>query len=213
VTRNSVEEKILERAKKKMVLDHLVIQRMDTSGGRGDAAAASKSGAAIFSRGELAKIVQFGAEELFSSVDDEAKSRSLVDMDIDEILSRADADAPAQLAAAEEASKHDATEAFLGAFKVANFSSAAHDPAEDDEDDEEQAAEEEEVSHTTARSMGGTRLHACDRDRGLTRAPVRSLCVRSTGRALCRLISSPLSNCRRTAALSRSTYRRALVIR
>lgn len=32
VTQNSVEEDILERAKRKMVLDHLVIQRMNTSG-------------------------------------------------------------------------------------------------------------------------------------------------------------------------------------
>merc|ERR1712209_20794 len=32
VTKSSVEEDIIERAKKKMVLDHLVIQRMDTSG-------------------------------------------------------------------------------------------------------------------------------------------------------------------------------------
>ena len=32
MTKNSVEEDILERAKKKMVLDHLVIQRMDTTG-------------------------------------------------------------------------------------------------------------------------------------------------------------------------------------
>ena len=32
VTKGSVEEDIVERAKKKMVLDHLVIQRMDTTG-------------------------------------------------------------------------------------------------------------------------------------------------------------------------------------
>lgn len=32
VTKGSVEEEIIERAKKKMVLDHLVIQRMDTTG-------------------------------------------------------------------------------------------------------------------------------------------------------------------------------------
>lgn len=32
VTKGSVEEDIIERAKKKMVLDHLVIQRMDTTG-------------------------------------------------------------------------------------------------------------------------------------------------------------------------------------
>ena len=32
MTKNSVEEDIIEKAKKKMVLDHLVIQRMDTTG-------------------------------------------------------------------------------------------------------------------------------------------------------------------------------------
>lgn len=32
ITSNSIEEDIIERAKKKMVLDHLVIQRMDTTG-------------------------------------------------------------------------------------------------------------------------------------------------------------------------------------
>ena len=32
VTRSSVEEDIVERAKRKMVLDHLVIQKMDTTG-------------------------------------------------------------------------------------------------------------------------------------------------------------------------------------
>lgn len=32
VTKNSIEENIIERAKQKMVLDHLVIQSMDTSG-------------------------------------------------------------------------------------------------------------------------------------------------------------------------------------
>ena len=32
VTKGTVEEDIVERAKRKMVLDHLVIQRMDTTG-------------------------------------------------------------------------------------------------------------------------------------------------------------------------------------
>ena len=32
VTKSSIEEDIVERAKKKMVLDHLVIQKMDTTG-------------------------------------------------------------------------------------------------------------------------------------------------------------------------------------
>ena len=146
VTRNSVEERILERAKKKMVLDHLVIQRMDTSRNVDSASSssASKSGAAMFSRAELAKIVQFGAEDLFAQPDDEAKGKQLADLDIDEILSRADANAPTEESAAEEASKHDATEAFLGAFKVANFSSAVASVSEDEEDENEAEEEEEE---------------------------------------------------------------------
>lgn len=32
VTKNSVEENIVERAKQKLVLDHLIIQQMDTTG-------------------------------------------------------------------------------------------------------------------------------------------------------------------------------------
>ena len=32
LTMGSVEQDILERAKRKMVLDHIIIQRMDTSG-------------------------------------------------------------------------------------------------------------------------------------------------------------------------------------
>lgn len=40
VTMGSVEQDILERAKRKMVLDHVIIQRMDTSGALSGAAAA-----------------------------------------------------------------------------------------------------------------------------------------------------------------------------
>eukprot|EP00069_Balaena_mysticetus_P000943 bmy_14963T0 len=64
VTKGSVEEDILERAKKKMVLDHLVIQRMDTTG------------------------KTFGAEELFK--EPEGEEQEPQEMDIDEILKRAE---------------------------------------------------------------------------------------------------------------------------
>lgn len=73
VTSGSVEEDILERAKKKMVLDHLVIQRMDTSG-RMVLDAGDKGGPAggatakkMFGKDELAAILRFGAEELFKA--------------------------------------------------------------------------------------------------------------------------------------------------
>ena len=66
LTSGSVEEDILHRAKQKMVLDHLVIQRMDTSGRTILGPRAATEGAKqMFGKDELASILQFGAEELF----------------------------------------------------------------------------------------------------------------------------------------------------
>lgn len=64
VTKNSVEEDIVERAKKKMVLDHLVIQRMDTTG-RTVLDKKSGTNSTPFNKEELTAILKFGAEELF----------------------------------------------------------------------------------------------------------------------------------------------------
>ena len=66
LTSGSVEEDILHRAKQKMVLDHLVIQRMDTSGRTILGPRAATDGAKqMFGKDELASILKFGAEELF----------------------------------------------------------------------------------------------------------------------------------------------------
>lgn len=68
LTSGSVEEDILERAKQKMVLDHLVIQRMDTSGRTVlDPRAAAASAKQMFGKDELTAILRFGAEELFKA--------------------------------------------------------------------------------------------------------------------------------------------------
>lgn len=71
VTKSSVEEDIVERAKQKMVLDHLVIQRMDTTG----RTVLDKKGASTnsnpFNKEDLTAILKFGAEELFKN-DEEA---------------------------------------------------------------------------------------------------------------------------------------------
>ncbi|KAL1403796.1 hypothetical protein pipiens_020486, partial [Culex pipiens pipiens] len=72
VTAKSVEEEFVERAKKKMVLDHLVIQRMNTTG----RTLLDKNGD-----------IKFGAEELFK--EDEDGDDELV-CDIDEIWKRAE---------------------------------------------------------------------------------------------------------------------------
>ena len=52
-----------------MVLDHLVIQRMDTSGRTVlDPRAGATAAKALFGREELAAILRFGAEELFKAL-------------------------------------------------------------------------------------------------------------------------------------------------
>merc|ERR1711892_866127 len=95
VTSKSVEEEIIERAKKKMVLDHLVIQRMDTTGrtvlksGMDASAGGQDKSGQPFSKDELNAILKFGAEELFKEDDDDKDGDEPV-CDIDEILKRAE---------------------------------------------------------------------------------------------------------------------------
>jgi len=94
------EEDILQRAKNKMVLDHLVIQSM------GDAAVRPISKANEFNHKELTAILRFGvpihkfflsdffvenvqAKNLFDE-SDQAKEKSIEELDIGEILARAE---------------------------------------------------------------------------------------------------------------------------
>merc|ERR1719195_1082884 len=114
VTKSSVEEDIIERAKKKMVLDHLVIQRMDTSGRTvlGAAGGSDKNGQP-FSKEELSSILKFGAEELFKEDEDKDDAKEEPACDIDEILRRAET-------RAEEQNEDD--DDLMSGFKVASFS-------------------------------------------------------------------------------------------
>ena len=69
----------MERAKKKLVLDHLVIQRMDTSGRTVlSKNAISASSRIPFDKNELNAILKFGAAELFSE-----KETETVEPDVD----------------------------------------------------------------------------------------------------------------------------------
>lgn len=69
ITKNTVEEDILERAKQKLVLDHLVIQSLGNKGIT-DAQSTAQKGD-MFNKNELAAILRFGAEDLFK--DEEAE--------------------------------------------------------------------------------------------------------------------------------------------
>lgn len=115
VTKSSVEEEIIERAKRKMVLDHLVIQRMDTTGRTvlsKDAAGPSISTTApsSTSKEELSAILKFGAEELFKEGDKDGDEEP--HLDIDEVLKRAETREEVQTAC---------NDGLLSSFKIASF--------------------------------------------------------------------------------------------
>ncbi|XP_010557504.1 PREDICTED: protein CHROMATIN REMODELING 5 isoform X2 [Tarenaya hassleriana] len=117
VTSKSVEEDILERAKRKMVLDHLVIQKLNAEG-RLEKKETKKG--SLFDKNELSAILRFGAEELFKEEkNDEESKKQLLGMDIDEILERAEK--------VEEKDADEAGHELLNAFKVANICSAEDD--------------------------------------------------------------------------------------
>lgn len=100
-----------------MVLDHLVIQRMDTTGRTVlDRKAPSAANSTPFNKEELNAILKFGAEELFKDDEDGEDEPAC---DIDEILRRAETrDEPAPMVGDE----------LLSAFKVASFAIDEEEP-------------------------------------------------------------------------------------
>ncbi|XP_018909064.2 chromodomain-helicase-DNA-binding protein 1 [Bemisia tabaci] len=133
VTKSSVEEDIVERAKQKMVLDHLVIQRMDTTG---RTVLEKKSGSAStpFNKEELTAILKFGAEELFK--DEEAGDEEPY-CDIDEILRRAETRDEAPATVGDE---------LLSAFKVASFAAFEEEKdTQSEHDNDEESKDWDEI--------------------------------------------------------------------
>lgn len=155
LSRDTVEEDILERAKRKRVLEHLVIHGVER--GEGEASAAVPKPAA-FRKEELSAILRFGAEQLFKSgaVDGVAAppgsagasdgtpaghalpgpaaaggEKPLEMDDIDEVLQRT----PAEDDAADGAGGGTMGDSLLNAFKWADFATT-------EEPDEEAAAAE-----------------------------------------------------------------------
>ncbi|KAG7198230.1 hypothetical protein KM043_005637 [Ampulex compressa] len=109
VTKNSVEEEIVERAKQKMVLDHLVIQRMDTTGRTVLDKKNAGTNSNPFNKEDLNAILKFGAEDLFKDEEDGDEEPTC---DIDEILRRAETRDEGPTTVGDE---------LLSAFKVASF--------------------------------------------------------------------------------------------
>ncbi|KAJ1657301.1 ATP-dependent DNA helicase Hrp3 [Dispira simplex] len=167
ISKGTIEEDVIERAKRKMVLEYCIIKRMDTSGQTvlqsnnksqstlavlkelaGDKAeelaqlvpSSKVNGNQYFNRDELSAILKFGASNMFKESDNQKK---LDDLDLDDILDRAE--------------PHDTTsgptgdeegEAFLNQFQVADYGPGQDEMLEWDaiipEDDRKRLDEEAE---------------------------------------------------------------------
>ncbi|XP_065848676.1 CHD3-type chromatin-remodeling factor PICKLE-like [Euphorbia lathyris] len=123
VTRGSIEERMMQLTKKKMVLEHLVVGRLKAQN---------------INQEELDDIIRYGSKELFADENDEAgKSRQIHydDTAIDRLLDR-------EQVGVEEASLDDEEEnGFLKAFKVANFEYIDEAEAAAEEAAQKEAAE------------------------------------------------------------------------
>ncbi|RKP34934.1 P-loop containing nucleoside triphosphate hydrolase protein, partial [Dimargaris cristalligena] len=80
ISKDTIEEDVIERAKRKMVLEYCIIKRMDTSG-------QSANSNQYFNKDELSAILKFGASNMFKESDNQKK---LDDLDLDDILDRAE---------------------------------------------------------------------------------------------------------------------------
>ncbi len=88
VSKDTMEEDVLERAKKKMVLEYAIINQMDTSGAHFAPKAPTKP-AAEFSKDELSAILKYGAQNMFKQ-DEDQLNKNMEEMDLDDILNRAE---------------------------------------------------------------------------------------------------------------------------
>ncbi|KAG9220710.1 hypothetical protein CCMSSC00406_0003809 [Pleurotus cornucopiae] len=92
VSKDTMEEDVLERAKKKMVLEYAIINQMDTSQAHLGAKASQTKDPHKpdnLSKDELHAVLKYGAQKLFDK-DDSQQSKKLDEMDLDDILNRAE---------------------------------------------------------------------------------------------------------------------------
>ncbi|KAH9892574.1 SNF2 family N-terminal domain-containing protein [Cubamyces lactineus] len=91
VSKDTMEEDVLERAKKKMVLEYAIINQMDTSQAHLSSKGGSKDPAKAdgLSKDELHAVLKYGAQKIFDK-DDSQQSKKLDEMDLDDILNRAE---------------------------------------------------------------------------------------------------------------------------
>lgn len=89
VTKGTIEEDILERARQKMILEYAIINQMDTAGSRFGAKPVAAKANEPFSKDELSEILKFGAQSMYKT-DDTQQAQKLEQMDLDDILGKAE---------------------------------------------------------------------------------------------------------------------------
>jgi len=92
VSKDTMEEDVLERAKKKMVLEYAIINQMDTSQAHLSSKATPAKDAHKpdnLSKDELHAVLKYGAQKMFDK-DDTQQNKKLDEMDLDDILNRAE---------------------------------------------------------------------------------------------------------------------------
>lgn len=128
ITRGTIEERMMQLTKKKMILEHLVVGRLK---------------AQTVNQEELDDIIRYGSKELFADESDEAGKARQIHYDaaaIDRLLNR-------DQIGGEESSVDEEENDFLKAFKVANFEYI---------DEVEAAAAKEEEARKRSMTDGAT---------------------------------------------------------
>ncbi|TRM69410.1 SNF2 family N-terminal domain-containing protein [Schizophyllum amplum] len=91
VSKDTVEEEILEKAKAKMVLEYAIINQMDTT--QAHLGAKEKKAESInkesYTKDELTAVLKYGAQKMFDK-DASSQNQKLDEMDLDDILNRAE---------------------------------------------------------------------------------------------------------------------------
>lgn len=133
ITRGSIEERMMQMTKKKMVLEHLVVGKLKTQN---------------INQEELDDIIRYGSKELFVDETEEAKARQIHydDAAIDRLLDR-------ERAGDEETTLDEVDDnGFLKAFKVANFKYIDEAEAAAKEAEEKAAAETRNTVNSSERT-------------------------------------------------------------
>ncbi|KAG1846831.1 SNF2 family N-terminal domain-containing protein [Suillus subluteus] len=86
MVKDSAEERIMLMGKKKLVLDHLIVQKMDDDDGAGE---------------DLQSILTFGAKTLFEEGDESSKDIAYVDNDVEKLIEKTEVEGDQQAATKE----------------------------------------------------------------------------------------------------------------